>query len=169
MLRLVKKTVGGLCKHPVRVGNENGFILITSLVILTLITFMGIYALNTTTMEMLVAANDSWYKQAFLNADTGISFAAQGGVISFPMLGPSPSYAPVVPQPDELRRPVSPGGTVFATLQYIDNQVDGNNVRHIEVRSTGLTSGGAQAVVIAGISGIMPGGQTGAGNPTGYP
>lgn len=132
--------------HPLR--DDSGFVLIVALVILVLITLLGIAALNTTTTEIQIAAGDRAYKQAFYNAETGISYAVEASVKMFPLA--APTVLTNLPQPAGLPTDIH--------LQYIDNGASGANLRSIEVHSTGTSAGGGTATLVAGFVGIMPGG-----------
>ena len=53
------------------VCNENGSVLLISVVILMLLTVLGIFATTTSTIEVQIAGNDKWHKMAFYAADGG--------------------------------------------------------------------------------------------------
>lgn len=55
-----------LLKH-----NENGTVLLITMIILTIATLIGIAAMNTSHVENLIAGNDKWQKVAFHAADGG--------------------------------------------------------------------------------------------------
>lgn len=55
--------------------NENGSVLLISMLVLLILTIIGIQALDTTDIELSVAANDRTYKEA-LNAADGGSYVA---------------------------------------------------------------------------------------------
>jgi hypothetical protein len=140
---------------PLTLESEKGFVLITALVILVLLTFLGIFALNTTTTEIQISGNDRAYKQAFYRADSGISYAVQSGIAIFPSAAPN-----------FLTNFALPAGPLTADilLQYIDN---GGSPRQVEVHSTGTAAGGGSSTLIAGIVGTMAGQQQGP-NELGY-
>ena len=54
------------------VCNQNGSVLLISVVILMLLTLLGIFATTTSTIEIQIAGNDKWHKMAFYNADGGV-------------------------------------------------------------------------------------------------
>jgi len=56
--------------------NEDGYVLIMSLVILTMLTVIGISGLTTSTIEIQIAGNDRLHKMAFFAADGG----TEGGI-----------------------------------------------------------------------------------------
>ena len=52
--------------------NEDGFVLITAMVMLVILTLLGTFALNTTTFELQISGNDRVAKQTFYKADGGV-------------------------------------------------------------------------------------------------
>lgn len=58
-------------------SNEQGFVLITSLLMLTILMIIGIAATNTTTIELQISGNDKAYKQTFYQADGSTEVAAR--------------------------------------------------------------------------------------------
>ncbi|MBL0717211.1 MAG: pilus assembly PilX N-terminal domain-containing protein [Desulfosarcina sp.] len=56
--------------------NENGSVLLLSVVILMLLTVLGIAATTTSTIEIHIAGNDKINKMVFFAADSGISYVA---------------------------------------------------------------------------------------------
>jgi len=138
------------------VQNENGAVLVISMMILMLLTFLGIAAQDTTINEVRIAMNDKVYKQAFYRADTGISYALERGLTLFPPAAIG-FLTDLSPTPVDL-----PANT---TMQYIDK---GGSPRLVEIYSTGTGIRGGQATVIAGVIGVMVGAQSGSGISTGY-
>jgi len=63
------KAMTSFLKHT---QNEDGFVLITTLFILILLTIIGISATNTSVIDLQISANDKAYKMAFYNADSGV-------------------------------------------------------------------------------------------------
>lgn len=55
--------------------NEDGFVLITAMVMLVILTLIGTFALNTTQFELQIAGNDRVAKQTFYQADGGTELA----------------------------------------------------------------------------------------------
>ena len=51
--------------------NEEGFVLVAALMILTILVIVGITATNTSNLEMQIAGNERFAKQAFYEADGG--------------------------------------------------------------------------------------------------
>lgn len=144
--------------HPtlVPLKNESGAVLVLSIMILALMTCLGIAALNTTTIEYKIAGNEKVYRQAFYNADTGISYAVQAGIALFPPAAPG-ALTPLAAVPADLPANI--------LLQYIDN---GGSPRRVEIVSTGTAPGGGQSVIVAGIYGLTVGQQASLSNPLGY-
>jgi hypothetical protein len=56
---------------PYTVANEQGFVLVTALIIMVLLTIIGIAATNTSVTELQIAGNDRLQKQTFSQADGG--------------------------------------------------------------------------------------------------
>ncbi len=54
------------------INNEKGSLILIVVLILMSVTVIGIFALNTTTVETQIAANDKFHKMAFYNTDSGI-------------------------------------------------------------------------------------------------
>ena len=55
--------------------NENGSVLLLSVVMLMLLTVLDIFATTTSTIEIQIAGNDKFYKQNFFKSDSGISLS----------------------------------------------------------------------------------------------
>lgn len=53
------------------IAEENGFILVTAMVVLLLLMLIGIGAMRTSSIEVLIAGNDKFHKEAFYSADSG--------------------------------------------------------------------------------------------------
>jgi len=51
--------------------NENGFALISTILILAILTFIGVAATNTAVFELKIAGNEKQAKQRFYTADSG--------------------------------------------------------------------------------------------------
>ncbi|MBU0945623.1 MAG: pilus assembly PilX N-terminal domain-containing protein [Proteobacteria bacterium] len=64
-------------KQLVKAGNEEGFVLITALMIMVVMTIIGIAATFNTTTEVQIAGNDRIHKETFYSADGGTEFAAE--------------------------------------------------------------------------------------------
>jgi hypothetical protein len=124
------------------IRNERGTVLVVALMILVILTIIGIVVVTTSTRNIQIAGYDVLYKQAFYNADAGISF----------LVGTSP-----------LTGALSPGDTI-ASMNNFDliflRQL--SNVPppygQIEVQSNGQDKNGkAFASIIAGYQ-YSPGG-----------
>jgi len=59
-------------KHSVLINNQDGSVLLIALVILISVTLLGIFAINTSTIEIQIAGNDKFHKEAFVNAEGGL-------------------------------------------------------------------------------------------------
>jgi hypothetical protein len=139
------------------VKNDQGAVLVIAVMLLAILTVLGIVGLNTTTTEIRISGNDKVYKQAFYNAEAGISYAVEKGPSLFPAGGVN---APIV-SPADLA-----AAAPNTSLVYTDK---GGSPRRVEVRSTGVATGGGTSVIIAGIVAVTPGGQNPPGStPTGY-
>ncbi|MHB8987529.1 MAG: PilX N-terminal domain-containing pilus assembly protein [Desulfobulbia bacterium] len=53
------------------IANERGFILVTAMVVLLLLMLIGIGGMRTSSIEVLIAGNDKFHKEAFYSADSG--------------------------------------------------------------------------------------------------
>lgn len=59
-------------QQPVKdINNEKGFALVTTVLVLSILTFIGIAAMNTTTFELKIAGNERVAYQRFYTADSG--------------------------------------------------------------------------------------------------
>ena len=66
-----------MTKQVIRGSNEEGFVLITALMIMVVLTVIGIAATFNTTTELQIAGNDRIHKDTFYEADGGTEFAAE--------------------------------------------------------------------------------------------
>lgn len=64
-----------MLKSDPKFNNERGSVLIVALLVLMALTLIGISAMNTTSVEILTAANDRRFKDDFNNAERAIQFA----------------------------------------------------------------------------------------------
>lgn len=53
------------------VANEDGFVLVVALMMLVILSFIGMSALNTTDLELQIAGNDRQEKQVFYGTESG--------------------------------------------------------------------------------------------------
>lgn len=54
------------------IAEEKGFILVTAMVVLLLLVLIGIGAMRTSSIEVLIAGNDKFHKEAFYSSDSGV-------------------------------------------------------------------------------------------------
>ena len=120
--------------------NEKGSTLIVALMILVLLTLIGIAATNTSTTEIQIAGNDKAYKQAFYNADGGVSW----------VVATSPSTSGITPNPNptESSKISVPNGAPFEVF-YLSKITDGPP-KEIEIQSDSV-GGHGRASVVAGV------------------
>lgn len=50
-------------------ANEKGFLLVTAMVVLMLLTLLGLSVMRDSSIELLIAGNDKFHKEAFYSAD----------------------------------------------------------------------------------------------------
>jgi len=60
-----------------RIGREDGFVLVLSLMVLVVLTLLGISATDTSIIEVQIAGNDNVAKMLFYNAESAAHEAAQ--------------------------------------------------------------------------------------------
>jgi len=53
------------------IGNDSGFALVIAMMIMVILTMLGIFATNTSRMELNISGNDKVAKEAFFRADGG--------------------------------------------------------------------------------------------------
>jgi len=136
------------------IRNERGTVLAVALMILVILTIIGIVAVTTSTRDIQIAGYDVLYKQAFYNADAGISY----------LVGTSPDTDPPDPSltcSDANKLP-APSGAHFQ-LYYL-RLLSAGIPKQIEVQSNGQDPHGkASASIIAGyqcpidLMGALPG------------
>jgi hypothetical protein len=136
------------------IRNERGTVLVVALMILVILTIIGIVVVTTSTRNIQIAGYDVLYKQAFYNADAGISF----------LVGTSPSTTLLAPGDT-----IVPIGTIgdfeLIYLRQLSTVPPPNG--QIEVQSNGQDKNGkAFASIIAGYQ--YPSGGTGALPGPGY-
>lgn len=56
-------------------NNENGFVLVTAMMVLIVLTLIGIIAMNNSTTERMISGNDRTHKKTFYQADAGTELA----------------------------------------------------------------------------------------------
>ena len=108
--------------------NEDGFVLITALMMLVLLMVIGISATTTTTLELDISGNDRVRKETFYQADGGTQLAAR---LVEESLG-SPGGFTALNADNVLVDPVNPNNTILvvdATLsENADTTRDENSV-----------------------------------------
>lgn len=58
-------------------GNERGFVLVVTLLMLLILVIIGVAALNTSNIDLNIAGNQRVHKQTFYHADAGTEIAAR--------------------------------------------------------------------------------------------
>ncbi|OQX14745.1 MAG: hypothetical protein BWK76_14175 [Desulfobulbaceae bacterium A2] len=145
--------------RPVPVADQRGMTLVTTMLMLVLLTFLGVAAISTTTSEMRLAGNDRSHRQAFFKAEAGIAYVVQRGISIFPFLQ-APTHQPLTVLPADLPADI--------TLASCDLDPVGSNPRRVEVLATGTAVGGGRVQVIAGIIGTSVNPVNQGGNQTNY-
>ena len=135
------------------IRNERGSALFISIVILLSLTFLGIFASNTSIFETEISGNERSYKAALASADGGINYATQLGINGFPTV-------PVCPTWNIWAPPNTIANVIFS---YCNRQITAPRI--VLVQATGTAPGGGTAVVSAGIVGVAPGAYTGPETP----
>lgn len=156
-----------------RLADESGFVLITALIIMLILTIIGIAATNTSVFEIQIAGNDRVHKETFAQADAGISLnerltfenavcnaVASGFNPAALDIGTSirvfakdfaaPVAAPPVPIVDDANR----------TAAYYPDGVIGNDAgRHTNLNGAGQvrTTPGSALQMVAGYEGLGAG------------
>ncbi len=81
--------------HLRHLRNEEGSVLVAALLFMVILALIGTSAIDTSTVEQQIAANDKFHKIAFQNADSGISAIPK--VISACLDAGSENVVPVPP------------------------------------------------------------------------
>ena len=63
-------------KNPAA-GESGAVVIVAAVMILVIVTILGLTAINTSTVEVTIAANDQFAKLAFYNADSGLNATAK--------------------------------------------------------------------------------------------
>lgn len=100
--------------------NEEGFILITTLMMLVLLMVLGISATSTTTLELEISGNDRVRKEAFYQADGGTQLAAR---LVEESLG-TPGGFTALDANSILVDPVSPNNTILVVDTTLSENAD---------------------------------------------
>ncbi len=128
------------------IKNERGNALIISILILFLLTLLGMFATNTSNMELLVSGNERAYKQTFYNADAGVYYALLG----------QHTGSETLP------------GTPEVTLTYSNLPSPAGAPTRVEVESKAVGPNGTESKIIAGIEFTAGGKLPGPGNETDF-
>jgi hypothetical protein len=59
------------------IRNESGFALVFAMLALMVLTTLGVYIMNTSSFEMLIAGNDKWQKRTFYQAEASAIMSAE--------------------------------------------------------------------------------------------
>ncbi len=59
-----------------RAAHQDGYVLVLSMMMILVLTLLGIAALNTTDIELMIAGNDTLHKKTFYKADGGTEVAS---------------------------------------------------------------------------------------------
>lgn len=110
-------------KHKIRLTpcfhfhlNEKGFALVTTLLILSLLTFLGMAAINTTSFELKIAGNERVAYQRFYTADSG--WKQSGPFLN--ILATPPGYVNV--DPSTVSYDKTWGGSDYIVRNYGDRK-----------------------------------------------
>ncbi|MEA1866847.1 MAG: PilX N-terminal domain-containing pilus assembly protein [Thermodesulfobacteriota bacterium] len=122
-----------------RLRDEKGSTLLFAIIILVLLTLIGIAATNTSTIEIQIAGNERVYKEAFYNADAGISYV----VAECPPIGDPYTVHTVIE--DDLDN----DGSNDFRITYLPSDLLPSN-REYEIRSDSLGGRGNESI-IAGV------------------
>jgi len=60
-----------------KAGNQEGFVLVTTMMVLIVLTLIGILAMNNSNTERMISGNDRIHKETFYQADGGTELAQQ--------------------------------------------------------------------------------------------
>lgn len=134
---------------------QRGAVLVVALVLLTVLTFIAITALNTSSLEEKMASNTQEVNQAFQVADSGVtkafldpnSFSLSAVVTdSVSAFGSNDAEAAIASEFKQWTAP--PRGSGYSATSF--------QAAHFETVSQGGTPGGAQTTVTAGAYQIAP-------------
>ena len=119
--------------------NEKGSIIVLAMVMLVILTLMGIWATNTSRLDVEIAANEKFYNEAFHDADAGISW-----ILALAPAAGSPDIANPVFNMD-----LDNDGVDDFEVYYINKIASGPPVQK-EFRSDSINQNG-RVSIIAGI------------------
>lgn len=157
-----------------RLADESGFVLITALIIMLILTIIGIAATNTSVFEIQIAGNDRVHKETFAQADAGISLnerlTFENAVCNAVSSGFNPANLDISNTVrvfvDDFATPVSAPPVPFLvddanrTAAYYPDGVLGNDAgRHTNLNGAGRvrTTPGSALQMVAGYEGLGAG------------
>lgn len=105
-------------------GNENGSIMVVTLVILTLATMIGVAATTTTSIELQVSGNDLRYAENFYRAEAAAMVGARVIEDSTKLIDSNPQYTNV---DEDIPLPSIDRDGQSATIPHPDNICDDTN------------------------------------------
>lgn len=118
------------------INNERGFVLVVSLLMLSILMIIGIAATNTTTIELQIAGNDRFAKQDFYSQETSLTNAAVRVDDWLPILLVPGNNAFFPPPPTTSSNTDLNGNGVDDRSDYVDS--NGNVVGSYKVRKVVL-------------------------------
>ncbi len=150
------------CSRPRR---EQGFVLLTVLLVMLLVVVVGVMATSTSTVELQVAAMDKFHEQALVAGDSGVYVAPKviGRALAELGVPDNPNFTTIAPWfYDEIMGvadPPEPDTTPESALAFSlggDTKIDINIQR---LGQENMTGGGSEFG--AGVAGMGAGGPTG--------
>jgi type IV pilus assembly protein PilX len=136
---------------------QRGAALVVGLVLLAVITLLAVAQINSVSLELKMAGNSQYQERAFQAAETGIEQALATGLFAIPQ-----------PRDGELHEnvPIS-SSEQFSTTLTADldgaaqppvwgNSWNSFSSYHFAIRSTGMSSRGAQAIHSQGVARLSP-------------
>ena len=161
--------------------NEDGFVLVTSILVLIVLTLIGTAMFNTSLFETIIAGSEKMHQAQFFTADGGVNaFMAQASINRVP-----PPDAFIVPNFDRIKDPNhdtfdcnNPVGIPFSSLDIDGNPGDDislymllkdPSVNPPELRVASCLTQSRNAVKITvGVQYGLPAGGMVTNNPLGY-
>lgn len=156
-----------------RLSSESGFVLITALIIMLILTIIGIAATNTSVFEIQISGNDRVHKETFSQADAGISLnerlTFENAVCNAVASGFNPAKLDIGNSirvsAKDFATPVSAPPVPFSvddanrTAAYYLDGIGNDNGRHTNLNGTGQvkTTPGSALQMVAGYEGLGAG------------
>ena len=105
-------------------ANERGYVLVFSLVMLVVLTILGVWALNTSTVEIMVAGNEQRFEEDF-NIAEGAVYVEGGKIFTNRTSSPwyqlkNPSITDQILAPDVNDADFDPGNDIADAIASID-------------------------------------------------